>query len=113
MNTQPDPEQIKQLLNRSLSNLEQPVLDRLRDARTQALLHFETRAHAPAYAHAWASHGVVPLTQPKSYYWIATLLLAACLISGYSYWHHVVESEVSDVDIAILTDELPMDVYVE
>ena len=111
MNTQPDLGQIKQLLNRSLSGLEQPVLDRLRDARTQALLHFEARVHTPA--HVWAGHGIVPLTQHKSYYWIATLLLAACLISGFNYWHLGAEHELSEVDIAILTDELPMDVYVE
>jgi hypothetical protein len=111
MNQEQHPEQIKQLLNRSLTQIEPSTLARLRDARTQALARYDAHSTAPAYA--WAGHGNFSSTQRKPYLWTAAILLAACLFGGVTYWHHASELDVSDVDIAILTDELPIDVYVD
>lgn len=104
MNQRLRPEQIKQLLNNSLTRLEQPTLARLRDAREQALARYDVRIAAPAFAWAGSS-------QRKSRYFAAAVLLAAILFSGVTYWHH--EHDVSEVDVAILTDELPIEVYVD
>ena len=116
MNQKFYPEKIKQLLNRSLSQLEQPTLELLREARTQALARYDARSTAPTLA--WASHssrsGHSTHSHHKSYYWAAAILLAACLFSGAAYWQHATtEHDTSDVDIAILTDDLPMHVYVD
>lgn len=105
------PDQIKQLLNRSLSQIKQPTLDRLRDIRKQALAHYEAHAAAPALA--TAGHNLTFDVPRKSYYWVLTILLAACLVSGVTYWHHGAKRNVSEVDFAILTDDLPIHMYVE
>jgi len=116
MNQKFDPEQIKQLLNRTLSRIEQPTLERLRDARAQALARYDARSTTPAFA--WSGHssraGHSSHSHHKSYYWAGAILLIACLFSGAAYWQHTTaEHDTSAVDIAILTDDLPMHVYVD
>lgn len=110
-------EKIKQLLNHSVNRLEQPVLARLRDAREQALARHEARSAAPAFAWATpsASQGHTAGPHRKSHYLAAAVLLAALLFSGAAYWRHATEHdhEASEVDVAILTDELPIEVYVD
>jgi len=114
MNQKFYPDQVKQLLNRSLARLDQPTLARLRDARTQALARYDAHSTVPAFA--WASLGAdhrhTADAHHKSHYLAAAVLLAALLFSGAAYWHHT-DHDVSDVDIAILTDDLPIEMYVD
>lgn len=111
------PEKIRQLLNRSLAQIEQPALERLREARVQALARYDARNTAPSFA--WAGHSSrsgnsINLRHKSYYYWGGAILLAACLFSGAAYWQHATtEQDISEVDIAILTDDLPMHVYVD
>jgi len=115
MNQKFHPEQIKQLLNRSLARLDQPTLARLRDARAQALVRYDAHSAAPAFAWAslWTDHRHAADSHHKSHYLAAAVLLAALLFSGAAYWHHTTDHDVSDVDIAILTDDLPIEMYVD
>lgn len=102
------PQQVIQLLNKSLTRIEQPALDRLHDIRKLALARHTARAPALVTA-----DGLVFGTQRTSYHWVMPVLLAACLISGIAYWHHGTEYSASDEDIAILTDDIPIHMYVE
>jgi hypothetical protein len=107
---------IKQLLNRSSAELGQPTLARLRDARMQALERFDARSTVPAFAWAGSasSHsGHAGDFHHKSRFWATAVLLAALLFSGVNYLQHLADHDNSDVDIAILTDDLPIDVYVD
>jgi hypothetical protein len=116
MNNKLSTESIRQLLNRSSAQLEQPTLARLRDVRTQALARYDARSTAPAFVWAGSTStnsGHTTGSHRNQYYWAAAVLLAALLFSGATYWQHVAEHDNSDVDIAILTDDLPIDVYVE
>lgn len=115
MNQKFHPGQIKQLLNRSLARLDQPTLARLRDAREQALARYDAHSAAPAFAWAslWTDRRHAADSHHKSHYLAAAVLLAAILFSGTAYWHHTVDHDVSDVDIAILTDDLPIEMYVD
>ena len=115
MNQKIHPEQIKQLLNRSLAQLDQPTLVRLCDAREKALARYDAHSAAPAFAWAnlWTDHRHAADAPHKSRYLAAAVLLAALLFSGTAYWHHTTDHDVSDVDIAILTDDLPIEVYVD
>lgn len=94
---------IRQLLNRSLAQIEQPALASLKNAREQALLR-----HAPNGANSlWKSskkrHAAVA--------WAVTLLLIVSLFGGVTYyWQQT--NDNSDIDLAILTDDMPVDVYV-
>jgi hypothetical protein len=46
--------------------------------------------------------------------WVMGAIFAACLISGATYWrNYTIEHEICDVDIAILTDDMPIHVYLD
>ena len=110
-----NPEPIKQLLNRSLAQLDQPTLARLRAARMHALNRYEARG-APLPLFAWAGGHVIwhaSAHRHRIYYWIGTILLAASLFSGLVYWQQAMDNDISDVDIAILTDDLPLQYYLD
>jgi hypothetical protein len=116
MNEKFNAEPFRQQLNRSAAQLEQPTLARLRDAREQALAHYDARCSAPDYVAAgfWSSFMHTSGTQRNShYYWAAFVLLAVFLFSSATYWQQEIEHDNSEVDIAILTDDLPIDVYVD
>jgi hypothetical protein len=107
-------EAVRQALNRSAAGLDQPTLAKLRNSREQALAHFDARNKAPVLA--WISElaGIGHSTgSHRHYHWAFSLLLAVALFGGAMYWQHATEHDNSDVDIAILTDDMPIDVYVD
>lgn len=106
-------EKIKHLLNRSVIRLERPVLMRLRNARGLALVRYEARSASPTYAWAGNFTSNTADTPQKTHFLAATVLLAAVLFGAATYWNQVTDNDTSDVDIAILTDDLPMHVYID
>lgn len=102
----------KFLLNRSVADLAPSTLAQLRSAREQALAHRRVAASAPVFA-GLNGNWHESFQQHKQMYFAATLLLIACLFSGAAYWQHGNDHDNTEVDIAILTDELPVDVYVD
>ena len=107
-----DNQKIQQLLNRSLTRVEQPVLAKLRHARDQAVARHESRRVSPALV--WAGNFNWGHSPQKIHFWAAALLITAFLLGTATYWsQEAVESDTSDVDIAILTDDLPMHVYID
>jgi hypothetical protein len=115
MNEKLNTESIRQLLNRSSTRLDPSTLERLRDARMQALAHYDALNTAPIFVLRGALTGTGHLSSShrSHYYWAFAVLLAAFLFSGALYWQHVTELDNSEVDIAILTDDLPIDAYVD
>lgn len=106
-------ENIKQLLNHSVAQLERPTLTRLRHAREQAVARHAAHGVEPVFARAghaiWHAFGA----QHKSRLWATTLLVAIILFSATAYWNHIAKSDTADVDIAILTGDLPIHFYVD
>ncbi len=106
---------IKELLDTSASQLSPVTLDKLRIARTRALDH--QRVQHSVQILAWLGH----YTDKHSSFHMSKLmnlavaaLLVACLISGASIWQsYTSENELNELDIAILTDELPIHVYMD
>jgi len=114
MNEKLDSNAIRQMLNRSAARLDQPALARLREARELALARYDARQAAPAFA--WAdtgSHGFTGGLRTGYYYLASAILLAAFLFSLANLGQHALEHDESEVDIAILTDEMPIDVFVD
>ncbi len=99
---------IRQLLNRSAGQLEPSTLASLRQARERALLR-----HAPQGSHA---RGLIAgwnlgAKRRAAVTFFATLLLAICLFGGVTYYWQQTRDN-SEIDLAILTDDMPVDVYV-
>ena len=110
-----DPESIKQLLNRLLAQIDQPALARLRTARLQALNRYEAcSAASPLFA--WGGGQVIwhtPAHRHSINYWVGAMLFVISLFSGVVYWQQAMDNDTSDVDIAILTDDLPLQYYTD
>jgi fatty acid desaturase len=113
MNKKLNTESIRQMLNRSSARLDQPTLARLRDVRVQAMARYDARSTAPAFALAGALSGALHGAHRSHYFWAGIVLFAALLFSSATYLQHALEHDNSDVDIAILTDDLPIDAYVD
>lgn len=106
-------EKIKHLLNRSATKLEQPVLARLSHARKQAMMRFDAHQASPAFAWAGIVGWNAGSTHHKARYLAAAVLLLAVLSGAIAYCNQVADTDTSDVDIEILTDDLPMHVYID
>ena len=108
-------ESVRQLLNCSSAKLEQPTLARLREARMLALSRFDARSSVPAFALAGMTHrlGHAFDSHRRQVYWASAVLFGALLFSGAAYWQHYNEIDNSEVDIAILTDDVPISAYVD
>lgn len=106
---------IKELLNTSTTQLTPATLEKLRSARTRAVEHQRIRHSVPVLAwlgHHDGRHDSFHIAKP--YNWIIAALFVACLISGASLWHsYTTEHEISEVDFAILTDDLPIHALLE
>ena len=106
---------VKELLDTSTLQLTPVTLEKLRNSRTRALEHQRTQHRVPVLAwlgHHGSQHDSFHMS--KSMGWAVAALFAACLISGATYWQNYnSEHEICDVDIAILTDDLPIHVYLD
>jgi hypothetical protein len=115
-----DPQKVARLLTQSTRQLDEATLTALVNARQNALKKQLVRAPIfalhPAGLHAspsWVNR-LLPLSaQPKTIMWLAAGLLAAALIAGTGYWQHLEEQQINELDVAILTDELPIEVFVD
>ncbi len=102
MNNDMNTNEIRQLLNRSAAQLPTETLASLRKAREHAMLRHDPEAHARwAWAGNWRH-------SPAA--WVATLAITLSLLGGGVYYWQAHDN--SDVDLAILTDDLPADLYV-
>ena len=106
-------ESIKQLLNCSIAELDPSTLTRLRAAR----MHAVSRHHAQSVSlFTWAGEHAgwhASAHRQNRHYWIGVILLVAGLFSSIVYWQHAKDNDICDVDIAILTDDLPIQYYAD
>lgn len=103
---------IKQLLNQSTSSLNSSEVANLRAARNQALDRHHALQHAPIQA--WLTHhGLWVKGAPSIKSIGGAVLLAATLLIGTTYWQHLNDHEHSELDLAILIDDLPLDAYID
>jgi len=116
MTNELDPGKIARLLTQSTRQLDAVTISALASARQIALKRQSLRASVfvltPATAHVstrWTDRLISHSAQP----WIAAGLLVAVLIAGTNYWQNVQEQQIDDTDVAILTDELPIEVFVD
>ena len=103
------PERIAQLLTRAAQQLDDDTVTALRRARNVAL--GKQSLSRPVFALSTA-HNIRWLMPHSAHQWmVAIILFVAILFGGVSYWQH--ENDMSHLDAAILTDDLPLEVFVD
>ncbi len=111
MKTEFDPGKIARLLTQSTCRLDARALSALGRARQVAL---ERQAsESPAYELAFAGRWPRRFAPPATLRWFVAGLLAATMVTMASYYHHTQEQQIGELDVAILTDELPLEVFVD
>lgn len=105
------PESIARQLNHAAGQLDADTVAALHRARNIALA--KQVRHKPVLELA-GMHGLYRLMPHSPHQWLAAIiLLGAILVSAASYWHHEREHEASHLDIAILTDDMPMEIFID
>lgn len=99
------------LLDDSLDRLEPNIVEALKACRLRALQH---QRNKPAF---WFGISALPLRWPfaaQHPHLLATLPLLLVLgIGSLTYWKQESHHDSSHVDVAILTDDMPMEVFVD
>ncbi|OGS86146.1 MAG: hypothetical protein A2061_00020 [Gallionellales bacterium GWA2_59_43] len=105
------PERITGLLTLATEQLDNDTVEALRRARHTALNR--QVVHAPTFA-LDSRHGLhwpIPHT-PRQ--WAAAALLIAVVAGSTGYWQHLRKHEMmAHLDIAILTDDMPLEVFID
>jgi hypothetical protein len=124
MNTQQDHDLLAQkivgLLDQSTRELEAPTAEKLLAARKEALAHYHEKP-VHSWAPEWAGSGLLGrlgrASEPFSHNTragFAVLALLACLAAVVA-WQTLgqTSSEIADIDEGLLTDELPINAYLD
>jgi hypothetical protein len=104
---------IAKLLNESTDNLGPEQRDRLTTARRLALSAYREQA-SPAWVPAWAGN-FARITE-RRVFGVQYLLPVAALVlglAGVAYINAGPTSEIADIDAGLLTDELPINAYLD
>lgn len=123
MNAQQDHEdhelaakKIAALLDQGARELESVTAAKLLEARKEALAHYRERP-AHAWVPEWATSTIGRITRPFGNNLALSVLLLAFLVSltGVVAWQTFGQqaSEIAEIDAALLTDELPINAYLD
>lgn len=108
-----DPARITRFLNLSTRQISPNVTSALQQARLKALSRQKTRSHILALS---SEQGTIHslFSSLSAQHWVAAGLLVAIFVIGSGYWQHIQQEEqIADTDVAILTDDLPIDAFVD
>jgi len=105
-----DSKDISQLLTQSSRQLDSGMMSALANARQKALDRQLVRVPAVTLSTGRWTLNLIPHSGLQ---WLATGLLVAILVFAAGYWQHAQEQQISEIDVAILTDELPIEIFVD
>lgn len=107
MNTHPT-RRLTDLLNQSTENIPPQTQQALLHARQRALV---ARHHITCNGNGTLS---LRLSDLFSRHWVSTAIVIVALAAGTTgYWQHRQQHAAAHLDLAILTDDLPMEVFVD
>lgn len=105
------PERIARLLNHAAQQLDDNTLVALRRARHIAL---ERQLQSKPVFALSTGHGLNWMLPHTPNQLVATIILvAAIILGGASYLHHSHENDIARLDAAILTDDIPLEAFVD
>lgn len=110
MTTKLDPQKVIRILNQGTQDLDQATLTSLQQARAKALQKQASKGHVLQLAgHRWTEL-LIPHTFQQ---WVIATLLVLALIAGAGvWWQHSPQHHI-EVDEQILTDELPIEIFID
>ena len=116
MNSDTKQNRIKELLDASTKQLLPATVEKLRSARSRALDHQRIKRSVPVLVwlghHGGGHHDL--FRSSKAMRWAVALLFLAFLVSGVTAWQNYSnERDICETDIAILTGDLPINVYLD
>lgn len=115
MNETLNTREVGRLLNRSADQLDRETLDKLQSARRTALNYQKKSRKAPVLS--WLTHhGLINNHSSfghKTLGFGISLLLAIVLLGSVFHALQTSERDHAEIDIAILTDDLPVGMYVD
>lgn len=103
------------LLDRATQQLDTETLDRLHAARRKALQRHHRTAPAALLSrlhHLVSDHGYEP-HQHRALNWVGGFLLLVAVTFGGWHWKQTAMHDHASIDLAILTDDLPLRMYVD
>jgi hypothetical protein len=107
---------IASLLNQGVREMDAQTAAKLLEARKEALAHFQDKP-ARAWSPVWVTEAVGRITEPFSHNLRAGLVLLAFLasVAGAIAWQSLGQqgSDIAELDEALLTDELPINAYLD
>lgn len=103
--------EIARLLDQSADQLSPATLKELTAARQQAVQR-QTVSASTWMNRDGTLHGHMQLSQ-RALNWIIAAAIVTLLAINLTYWDHTSEHDHSDIDIAILTDDLPVDMFID
>ncbi|MGA7596180.1 MAG: DUF3619 family protein [Gallionella sp.] len=110
-----NPVKIAHLLTKGTQMMDNSILSALANARRNALGRQSARVSvftlSSASGHSTA-RWIDRLIPHSAAPWIAAGLLVSILLAGTGYWQHVQEQQIDDTDVAILTSDLPIEVFI-
>ena len=101
-------QQVADLLTQSSRQLDEHITTSLRDARTLALQ--KQRVAEPVFSLSAIGHRAHHLVPHTTHQRVALAILLAAVIGVAGYWQN---AQTPQDDIDILTDELPIEVFVD
>ncbi len=111
---------VRHALNESLDILPPPTIDRLASARKLALSHKKNDAPLRVFAPQRALAGKIVNFFDKPLSWIGrmglaipVIVLVIGLVGIYQAEQQQRISEIADIDVAVLSDELPLTAYLD
>ncbi|HZM43333.1 MAG TPA: DUF3619 family protein [Burkholderiales bacterium] len=101
-------------LNRGVESLDAGTRERLAAARKSALSRHRERPE-PVWGLAWAMNAASPGNAYRQY-GARYLLVAGAFVlamAGFAYWHATAPNDFAEIDVNLLTDDLPINAYLD
>lgn len=105
-----NPKRIAQLLTQGTRQMDAVTLSALNNARQKALQRQSVRAPIFTLATGRFANLLLPFS---NHHWLSVGLITVMLVIGISYLQHAQEQQNNELDVAILTDDLPIEVFVD
>lgn len=107
------------LMNQSANEIDPVLAAKLLNARKEALAQYQEQ-RSPAWAPAWAGAAAARIAEPHHFNFNNSRMLAATVVFIAAFacavaWKSLTPagSEVAEVDAGLLTDDLPINAYLD